>query len=86
MMMSLASQGPARRRQSSRKFTGADIAEHVHAAISHAAAVAEPWAHWRIADLFPRDVLHGFADLPLRPAFSGKPSGNHTDHSLDFAL
>jgi len=28
----------------------------------------EPWPHWRLADIFPRDVLRELADLPLGPA------------------
>jgi hypothetical protein len=81
MMMSPASQGRARQRQSSREFTGPEIAGHVHAAIPLAAAFAEPWVHWRIADLFPRDVLHELADLPLRRTFSNHLSGRREYHS-----
>jgi hypothetical protein len=81
MMMSLASQGRALKERSSQEFTGPDIAEHVHAAIRHAAAVAEPWTHWQVPDLFPRDVLHELADLSLRPAFSERLSGRREYHN-----
>jgi hypothetical protein len=81
MMMSPASQGRALKERSSQEFTGPDIAEHVHAAIRHAAAVAEPWTHWQVPDLFPRNVLHELADLPLRPEFSNRLSGRREYHN-----
>jgi hypothetical protein len=81
MMMSPASQGRAVKRQSSREFTGPEIAEHVHAAIRHAAPFQEPWQHWQVPDLFPRDVLHELADLPVSPAFPGRVSGRREYHN-----
>jgi hypothetical protein len=79
--MSPASQGRVLKRRSSREFTGPKIAEHVHAAIRHAAAVAEPWTHWQVLDLFPRDVLHELTDLPVSPAFPDAWSGRREYHN-----
>jgi hypothetical protein len=81
MMMSPASQGRALKGRSSQEFTGPVIAEQVHAAIRRAAALAEPWTHWQVPDLFPRDVLHELADLPVSPAFPGRLSGRREYHN-----
>jgi hypothetical protein len=35
----------------------------------------EPWPHWQLADMFPRDVLRGLVDLPLSPVIAEAPSG-----------
>jgi hypothetical protein len=75
MMMSPASQGRAVKRQSSREFTCLEIAEHVHAAIQHAAPFQEPWQHWQLANVFPAEVFRELARLPLTPASSEGPSG-----------
>jgi hypothetical protein len=35
----------------------------------------EPWPHWRLADMFPRDVLRELVKLPLSGALAGVRSG-----------
>jgi hypothetical protein len=70
MKISAASQ----RRGPSREFTGPEeIAEHACDAIRRSGAIAEPWQHWQIAEVLPREVLRELASLPLEPAQG--PSG-----------
>jgi hypothetical protein len=76
MKMNPASQGRALKGRSSQEFTGSEeIAQHVRAAIRRSSRIAEPWLHWRMAHMFPADVLRVLAGLPLSPASSGGPSG-----------
>jgi hypothetical protein len=76
MKMSAASQGRARVAPSCREFTGScGIAAHVGAAMRGAAAFQEPWRHWRVANVFPADVLRELVELPLSPARADGLSG-----------
>jgi hypothetical protein len=76
MKISAASQGRALERRSSREFTGScGIAAHVCAAIRAAPAFQEPWRHWRLANVFPADVLRELTQLPLAPALAHGRSG-----------
>jgi hypothetical protein len=81
MKISAASQGRALEGRSSREFTGSELAGHVRAAIRRSSAIAEPWLHWKIPDVFPRDVLRGLAHLPLRPAIADGWSGRREDRN-----
>jgi hypothetical protein len=70
MKISAASQ----RRVPSREFTGPEeIAEHACDAIRRSGAIAEPWQHWKIAEVLPREVLRELACLPFQPVQG--PSG-----------
>jgi hypothetical protein len=76
MKMSAASQ----RRVPSREFTGPEeIAEHACDAIRRSGAIAEPWQHWQIAEVLPREVLRELVCLPLEPAQG--PSGRREDRN-----
>ncbi len=88
MSISAASRGAGVERASSQVFTGTHaITSHVCGAIRLARAVAQPWPHWHLADVFPPGVLHELAALPLSPAH-GRPSGRReyrNDERIYFA-
>src|SRR5947209_16624781 len=82
MKISPASQGRALKGRSSQEFTGwAEIGEHVCDAIRRSSPFREPWVHWQIADMFPRDVLRELVKLPLGPALAAEPSGRREYHN-----
>jgi hypothetical protein len=82
MQISPASQGRALNGRSSQEFTGwAGIGAHVGAAIRRSSAFRQPWVHWQIADMFPRDVLRELVKLPLGPALPAELSGRREYHN-----
>jgi hypothetical protein len=82
MKISPASQGRALNGRSSQEFTGwGGIGAHVGAAIRRSSAFRQPWVHWQIADMFPRDVLRELVKLPLGPALPAELSGRREYHN-----
>jgi hypothetical protein len=76
MKISPASQGRARMPPSPQEFTGScGIAPDLGAAIRASLAIQQPWLHWKIADMFPAEVLRELVQLPLSPALADRPSG-----------